>query len=98
MGSITRHKPGNTRSYRRRKERSCRPLPSCFTVYVGSATELNCNGAYYARVDNGYKVSPPPIGSSVTTLPSGAVDQNIHGTPTLSLAAPTIGHSTAAAA
>ena len=23
---------------------------------------------------------PPPIGSTVTTLPSGAVDQNINGT------------------
>jgi len=41
---------------------------------------LDCNGAYYARVDNGYKVNPPPIGSSITTLPSGAVDQNINGT------------------
>jgi len=25
-------------------------------------------------------VSPPPIGSTVSSLPSGAVDQNIHGT------------------
>jgi hypothetical protein len=25
-------------------------------------------------------VVPPPIGSTVTTLPNGAVDQNIHGT------------------
>ena len=56
------------------------PPPSCSTVYVGSATELDCGGAFYARVENGYKVSPPPVGSSVTTLPSGAVDQNIKGT------------------
>ena len=27
-----------------------------------------------------YKVSPPPIGSTVSSLPSGAVDHNIHGT------------------
>jgi hypothetical protein len=49
-------------------------------VYVGSATELDCGGAFYARVENGYKVSPPPVGSTVSTLPSGAVDQNIKGT------------------
>ncbi len=29
---------------------------------------------------NGYKVIPPPIGATVTTLPSGATDQNIKGT------------------
>jgi hypothetical protein len=56
------------------------PPPSCSTVYVGSASELDCGGAFYTRVENGYKVSPPPIGSSVTILPSGAVDQNINGT------------------
>jgi hypothetical protein len=31
-------------------------------------------------VSTGYRVIPPPIGSTVTTLPSGAVDQNIDGT------------------
>jgi len=56
------------------------PPPSCSTVYVGSSTELDCGGPFYARVENGYKVSPPPIGSTVTTLPNGAVDQNIKGT------------------
>jgi Family of unknown function (DUF6515) len=40
-------------------------------------TELDCGGAFYARVSNGYKVSPPPIGSFVTTLPNGAVNENI---------------------
>jgi hypothetical protein len=45
---------------------------------TGAGTTLAL--ASYARVENGYKVSPPRIGSSVTTLPSGAVDQNINGT------------------
>jgi hypothetical protein len=31
-------------------------------------------------VPTGYKVIPPPVGSTVTTLPDGAVDQNIKGT------------------
>jgi hypothetical protein len=37
-------------------------------------------GVYYPRVANGDKVNPPPIGSTVTTLPNGAVGQNIKGT------------------
>ncbi|MGB9646426.1 MAG: DUF6515 family protein, partial [Stellaceae bacterium] len=54
--------------------------PSCSTVYVGSATDLDCGGAFYSTVQNGYQVVAPPIGSIVSTLPSGAVDQNINGT------------------
>ena len=50
------------------------------TVYVGSATDLDCGGAFYSTVQNGYQVVPPPIGSTVSALPSGAVDQNIDGT------------------
>jgi hypothetical protein len=49
-------------------------------VYQGSTPYLDCGGAYYSTVPNGYKVVPPPIGATVTTLPSGAVDQNIKGT------------------
>jgi hypothetical protein len=64
----------------------------------GRPTELDCGGAFYARVENGYKVSPPPIGSTVTTLPNGAVDQNIKGTTYLSSAALITARSTAAAA
>jgi hypothetical protein len=30
-------------------------------------------------VPSGYQVIPPPIGATVSTLPSGAVDQNIGG-------------------
>ena len=29
---------------------------------------------------DGYKVIPPPVGATVTTLPNGAVDQNVNGT------------------
>jgi len=47
---------------------------------VGSATDLDCGGAFYSTVQNGYQVVPPPIGSTVSALPSGAVDQNIDGT------------------
>jgi hypothetical protein len=56
------------------------PPPSCSTVYVGSATDLDCGGAFYSTVQNGDQVVPPPVGSTVSTLPSGAVDQNINGT------------------
>jgi hypothetical protein len=38
------------------------------------------DGAFYARLSNGYKVSPPPIGSTVTALPNGAITENIKGT------------------
>jgi hypothetical protein len=31
-------------------------------------------------MSQGYQVIPPPIGATVTTLPSGVVDQNINGT------------------
>jgi hypothetical protein len=31
-------------------------------------------------MQQGYQVISPPIGATVTTLPSGAVDQNINGT------------------
>jgi hypothetical protein len=55
------------------------PPPSCSTVYVGSAPNLDCGGAFYATVPSGYKVIPPPVGATVTTLPDGAVDQNIKG-------------------
>jgi hypothetical protein len=54
--------------------------PSCSTVYAGTTPDLDCGGAFYSTVPKGYQVIPPPIGSSVTTLPSGAVDQNINGT------------------
>ena len=35
---------------------------------------------FYATVPAGYQVIPPPVGATVSTLPSGAVDQNINGT------------------
>jgi hypothetical protein len=71
---------GSIQSWRRRKERSCRRRPPpARPSKVGPSTELDCGGAFYARVENGYKVSPPPIGLTVTTLPNGAVDQNIKG-------------------
>ena len=74
------------------------PPPSCSTVYVGGGTDLDCGGAFYARVENGYKVTPPPIESTVSTLPSGAVDQNIKGTTYFVFAGRIIGRSIAAAA
>jgi hypothetical protein len=56
------------------------PPASCSTVYVGTAPNLDCGGAFYATVPSAYQVIPPPVGATVTTLPSGAVDQNINGT------------------
>ena len=55
------------------------PPPSCSTVYVGSTAKLDCGGAFYSKVPNGYEVIPPPIGASVSVLPSGAVNQTIGG-------------------
>jgi hypothetical protein len=56
------------------------PPPSCSTVYVGSTPNLDCGGAFYSSVPQGYKVILPPVGATVTTLPNGAVDRNIGGT------------------
>ena len=39
----------------------------------------DCGGAFYSSVPKGYEVIPPPIGATVTTLPSGADDQNMTG-------------------
>jgi hypothetical protein len=50
------------------------------TVYVGNSPNLDCGGAFYAPVPSGYQVIPPPIGATVTTLPDGAVNENINGT------------------
>src|ERR1700757_4664699 len=47
--------------------------------YYSNGVYYAPQGGQYAVVENGYKVTPPPIGSSVTTLPNGAVDQNIKG-------------------
>lgn len=35
---------------------------------------------FYASVLGGYEVNPPPIGATVSTLPNGAVNENIGGT------------------
>jgi Family of unknown function (DUF6515) len=55
------------------------PPPSCSTVYSGSTQYMDCGGAYYSQVPQGYQVIPPPIGATVTTLPTGAIEQNISG-------------------
>ena len=44
-----------------------------------ASQDLDCGGAFYSSVPNGYKVIPPPIGITVATLPNGAVDQTISG-------------------
>ncbi len=36
-------------------------------------------GVFYAPVSSGYRVICPPVGATVTSLPDGAVDENIHG-------------------
>ena len=46
---------------------------------IDGANGLDCGGAFYSAVSNGYKVIPPPIGSTVTTLPNGAQADNIKG-------------------
>ena len=38
------------------------------------------DGAFYAPVPHGYQVIPPPVGSTVADLPSGAVPENVKGT------------------
>ena len=54
--------------------------PSCSVVYVGTSNRLDCGGAFYAPVSNGYQVIPPPIGATVTSLPNGASAETIKGT------------------
>ena len=55
------------------------PPSSCSSVNLGGGgTGLDCGGAFYAPVAGGYQVIPPPIGATVWTLPSGAVDQNVN--------------------
>ena len=56
------------------------PPPSCSVVYVGTSSRIDCGGAFYAPVSNGYQVIPPPIGATVTSLPDGAVAENIKDT------------------
>src|SRR5262249_66938 len=55
------------------------PPSSCSVIYAGDSPKIDCGGAFYARVANGYQVIPAPIGSTVTRLPNGAVSENIEG-------------------
>jgi hypothetical protein len=51
-----------------------------FTAMLFLAGSWQATGAFYAPVSNGYQVIPPPIGATVTSLPNGAVAENVRGT------------------
>ncbi len=56
------------------------PAPSCANINLPSGgSGLDCGGAFYAQVTDGWQVIQPPIGSTVWTVPNGAVDQNVNG-------------------
>lgn len=55
------------------------PPPSCSSVSIGSAIDLDHGGAFYAAVPGGYQVIPPPVGATTWTLPDGAVNENVGG-------------------
>jgi hypothetical protein len=56
------------------------PPPSCSSVNLGGrGLGLDCGGAFYAPASGGYQVIAPPVGSTVWTLPNGAVDQTVNG-------------------
>ena len=46
---------------------------------MNGTANLDCGGAFYAPVSKGYQVVPPPIGSTVTKLPNGAVTETVKG-------------------
>jgi len=39
----------------------------------------DCNGAFYLQVGNTYQLVPPPVGTMVFSLPSGAVATTFNG-------------------
>jgi hypothetical protein len=79
MASITRRKPGNT-PCRRRKGRRAHPAALLLHSLCRLLERARLRRRVLYRVESGYKVSLPPIGSTVTTLPNGALTENIKGT------------------
>jgi Family of unknown function (DUF6515) len=52
---------------------------SCTTVYGGGQTFTYCNGVFYESTSNGYKITNPPPGVMVTSLPNGAAVVTVNG-------------------
>lgn len=41
-----------------------------FTLWVGGARYYYYDGLYYNRINNGYVITPPPVGAVVSTIPA----------------------------